>query len=1119
MTSEKITIEAIYPLSPLQQGLLFHSVTNPQSGDYTGQFTCRFEGNLNAGALKRAWQMIIERHSVFRTLFKADREDEPIQVVCKHVKLPWEEQDWRTIPEPEQQRLMEDFLKADSAHAFEFTRPPLMRLTLIRLADEAYQFIWSHHHIMLDGWSEALVSKELMEFYHAVSNGLDLQTEPAHSYAGYITWLKRQDMLKAESFWREMLKGFSSPTPLGLAHSPARPADAPQGFGERHIHLSAQTSAQLYSLIRKHQITVNTLMQGCWALLLGRYSSEEDVVFGNVVSGRPPDLAGVETMVGLFLNTLPVRVRLSDDALLMPWLREIQKQQVEARQYEYSPLVDIHRWSGLPRGMPLFESIFVFENYPEYAPSEGPPGEVRMLGVRDTGHTGFPLTLIIRPGRQLLLTIEYDRRRFSDAAIDCMLAHFDALLESIAEDPGRQLSSLSMLTEAERQRFLVEWNDTTEPAREQMIHMLFEEQAAARPQATALSFQGETISYQELNARSNRLAHGLIELGARPNQAVALILDDGFDQVVSLLGVLKSGSAFLCLDRTYPAARLKYILEEINPPCLICDAKAMSAHGLLFREFALDSQCRIIILEDKKSLDDLSDFSDKKYDSRWLNDFPATGTDSAVTSTDLAYIVYTSGSTGKPKGILQSHGSFCQFIGWQARQFDVRPGKRTGKWASVTYDASYAEIFGTLCLGATLCIGTADVRSDPLVVVKWARQDRLSLLQTVPSFCRQILLALQSDENDDPLPDLETMLVAGEVLPVALAGDWLERFPLRPRLFNLYGPTESILATLYEVKPGDGARTIIPVGRAIGGRQILVLDSEKRLCPTGVKGEVYIRSPYLTDGYFQRPKETESAYLQNPLHDMYSDRVYRTGDLGRWMADSNLEFCGRIDNQVKIRGKRVELEEIESMLSGHQAVSECALILQDQGDGDQRLIAYVATSSAVSSSALKGFLSDRLPDYMIPSAILFLDNLPRTHSGKIDRLSLPDPDHQRPEVSRGFVAPRTPMERLIAEIWQQVLQVEGVGVFDDFFELGGHSLLTTQMLNKLRQTCGVEYPAASFFDAPTVAALASGIEAMQADQEETEKIRRIMEQVSKLPDEEVRALLRQKKELSESSKA
>ena len=688
----------------------------------------------------------------------------------------------------------------------------------------------------------------------------------------------------------------------------------------------------------------------------------------------------------------------------------------------------------------------------------------------------------------------YDESRFDGATIQRMLEHFKALLGKMVDGAARKLIELPLLSDAEKQLLLSEWNAIGPEASYPPLHEIFADQVSRNADALAISFRGEKLTYGDLNEQSNQLAHVLRSLGSEVDDKVAVMLDSGPQQISALLGILKAGCTFICLDPNYPPSRLRQILEEVRPAFVITDSTCLKWHRLLL------DQCRDDFSSTILSIDQVN-----------LNSYPKSNPDITVSPEATAYIVFTSGSTGRPKGIVQSHRSFAQFLEWQSRYFDFGETKRIAQWASITYDASYCEIFGALCSGATLCLETVAVRHDPPVLVKWLREERISVLIVVPSFGRQVLQAIEATEQE--LPHLEALGLAGEVLPVDMAIAWRQRFPNRPRLVNLYGPTECVLATYYEVDNIASYSRSVPVGRAIDGRQILILDREQRLCPVGVKGEIYIRSPYLAQGYFQNELETRSAFIQNPLYEDCPERVYRTGDLGRWLPDGNLEFFGRIDNQVKVRGVRVELEEIESALRRHESVNESVVTVQSFADGDQRVVAYVVGTENVSATALRSFLQKWLPQSMLPANFVFLDHIPRTPNGKIDRKALTAANNQwQPEAEVDFVAPQTELESTVAEIWRDVLGVERVGINDNFFALGGHSLLATQLVNRLRATCSVNLPLRSVFETPSVAGMASIIERLQNEaQSQAGRVADIINEINFLSDDEVEALLNQKK--------
>ncbi|VAW30981.1 Siderophore biosynthesis non-ribosomal peptide synthetase modules [hydrothermal vent metagenome] len=664
-----------------------------------------------------------------------------------------------------------------------------------------------------------------------------------------------------------------------------------------------------------------------------------------------------------------------------------------------------------------------------------------------------------------------------------------------AEPVEVAVSKLPLLTQPEKEQLLVEWNDSKSydyPG----LHQLFEQVVADAPNSLAVTFEDQEISYAELNARSNQIAHALIKMGVQPQDRIAIMLENGPQQVEALLGVLKAGGIFICLDAHYPTHRLQAILDEAQPARFLIQPSCLERHESLLEN--LPDGCDLLTITTQKTLRPPRPLRLKNriFGPEFITACPKTNPNLPLQPTDPAYIVYTSGSTGKPKGILQSHRSFCQFIAWQSRYFNIVAPHRFSQWASIAYDASYCEIFGTLCFGATLCMAPAMTRFNPQALIEWVRQAEITILQIVPSFCHQVLQILQSERSQNgrhPLPSVEKLLLAGEILPVDLARAWQNSFPSPAQIYNLYGPSETVLATYHALPTITPDQRAISVGRAIDGRQILILDKNQQLCPIGVRGELYIRSPYLTEGYIERPDEMAAKFIQNPLHNDYPDRVYRTGDMGRWLADGTIAFYGRIDNLVKLRGMRVELGDIEAAMRQHEAVSNCAVIVREVtrkkkrlivkdrttrrltlpvSDKQQVLMGYYTGERPLSSHELRTFLEELLPPHMIPQQFVQLDELPYNANHKLDIRALPEPQNMRPDLRQPYLAPRTATEQNIASIWQDVLGIDQVGVEDGFFELGGDSLLAMQVLNRTREATQTKLSFRHLFERQTVAKLA-----------------------------------------------
>jgi amino acid adenylation domain-containing protein len=884
-----------------------------------------------------------------------------------------------------------------------------------------------------------------------------------------------------------------------------------------NIRLSPRQAEGLKSLSNAEGVTLFMTLLAAFKVLLARHAGQDDITVGTPVAGR--NRAEVEHLIGFFVNTLVLRTDLSGDPTFRELLARVRETALGAYAHQDVPferlVEELHPERDMSR-TPLFQVLFVFQNTPREE-LELPGLE---LGLLDTGSvredsewvvSDLVLSAVEDEGG-LAVGCKYDPDLFDAATVRRLLERLSLLVDAVNEDAGRSIHRLPIMTEAERRQLLVEWDRTRVERAERRVEDEFEAWAEAQPDAPAVSFAGHEMSYRELSVRSGQIAAGLAGLGVRPGQPVAVALDTGPTQVAALLGVLKAGAYFVCLDPQYPPARLQQILEEVEPHCVL----AAGAGAALLRAAREVSPaglgCDVVLLPDAPEEVTADELVPGMHDGRrWFEQVPPARRVSAGGAHDLAYVVYTSGSTGKPKGIMQTHDGLCQYVEFQARQFEIGPGRRVAQWASITYDAAYAEIFGALCSGATLSLTAPGVRAEPTATLGWLRDERVSVLITVPSFARHLFEQLTEGAGArGKLPDLEYLLLAGEALPVAFAAAWLERFPRRPRLYNLYGPTEAILATFYEVTSADAAQASIPVGNAIDGRHMLVLDRARGLAPVGARGELYIRSPYLTRGYLGQPEETAEVFIQNPLHNDYPDPVYRTGDLGRWLAVGALELFGRADNQVKIRGMRVELEEIEAAIARHPGVSEAAVFAREQESGERRLAACVAPADGLTAAGLRAFLKESLPGHMTPTEFAFLDALPRTRSGKIDRPALASVATFGTAEGLDFVEPRTELEAEVAAVWRELLGVERVGIYDNFFDLGGHSLLATQVVNRLRQEHAVELQLRDFFESPTVADLALLVEAGQGAGAAPggDELADLLERIRQLPEAEVESLLR-----------
>jgi amino acid adenylation domain-containing protein len=1040
-------VEDIYPLTPTQAGILFHTLQAPNSGVYFQHYTCELVGSINLGFFRRAWEDVISRHPVLRTAFLWEGLDEPLQVVLQKVELPVEVKDWRNSHSDQKQEHLQRFLQQDRQQGYNLAKAPLMRLHLFQTAPDHYQFVWSFHHLLTDGWSVAIVLKEVFATYEALYRGQSPMLSQPRPFRDFIAWLQAQDSSKAETFWRRMLQDFNTPTSLRVNKRPDKQSQYENSYHEYIGTLSDQTTEALQNLAQAHRMTLNTILQGAWTILLSRYSGDSDVLFGATVSGRPSELSGVEDMVGMFINTLPVRVQINPETKLITWLKTLQTQLLELLQYEYSSLVNIQKWSEVPQGQALFDSIVVFENYPiDSTVFQDQHHVMEVQNIRYLEQSNYPLSLIVIPHKQLILRVIFDRNYYDDEIIVRLTGHLQHLLESIAVNPDQSIARIPMLSNIEQHRLLVEWNRTQiDYPQNRLIHQLFEEHVTATPNKIAVEETEDQLTYGKLDHRANQLAHYLQKLGVKANTPVGLVLERSIDMIVAILGVLKAGGAYLPLDPTYPQERLAFMLADTQAPIVLTHKKlAGSIPQHNGKTVFIDTEWDVIANEDSTS--------------------PNIGT----IPKNLAYIIYTSGSTGVPKGVPVSHHNLVHSTAARFRFYEENVD-RFLLLSSFTFDSSMVGIFWTLCQGGTLVLPPHRIEQDTEQLAATIAAHQISHILMLPSL--YTILLEQADTAQ--LVSLQTVIVAGEECRRGLVDRHYTRLP-QATLFNEYGPTEgTVWSTACEI-PANFEGDRVPIGRPIPNMQNYILDSHNHPAPIGVPGELCIGGVGVTSGYLNRPELTAEKFVEHSFAGEPPVRLYRTGDLARYLPDGNIEFLGRIDHQIKIRGYRIEVGEIEAVLAGHPLVRQAVVVAHGSDDvavtTSKRLVAYVepVDSQKVSASELRRFLLDGLPDYMVPSAFVTLDALPLTSNRKVDRSKLPVPDTDLLlAADTAFVAPRTPVEESLAEIWASVLGVKRLGIHDNFFELGGDSILSIQLIAKAAQQ-NIKLKPNDIFRAPTV---------------------------------------------------
>ena len=1060
-----MVIEDSYSLSSMQQGMLFHSLYEQKSGIYIEQIICSLSDKLNVSALSQSWQRVVERHSILRTSFDWDASHQLRQLVYKQVKLPVEQQDWRESSKSEQENRLQDYLQSDRSRGFDLAQAPLMRLALFQLAEADYKLVWTFHHALLDGRSILIILKEVFAFYEAFCQNQELQLEKANPYRDYIDWLGQQSLTEAAEFWRQQLRGFEAPIYLlGAKDSVSQSVF----HGTQKIHLSTTSTSALKALAKEHQLTLNTLVQGAWALLLNRYSGKDDVVFGATRACRQSALHDMESRVGLFINTLPVRIQVKPDLPLIPWLKALRAQWIALRDYEHTPLVKVQEWSEVPRGIPLFESLLVFENHTLNAAlkRQGDNWGDREFELLE--QPNYPLTLAVYAESELTLKIDYDGRRFYDGAIARMLGHMETLLDGFTTNPQQCLGELPLLTEAERQQLLVQWNETqVSYPKDLCIHQLFEAQVERTPDAVAVVFEERQLTYRELNAQANQLARYLQALGVGAEVLVAICMERSLEMIVGLLGILKAGGGYVPLDVAYPQERLACILSDANVAVLLTQEKLVTKlPDNRTRVICFDRDWGAIVQESEENL--VSD----------------------VKGNNLAYVIYTSGSTGQPKGVMIEHGSVLNLAKGlhQAIYAAHDEGQlRVSLNGPLAFDTSVKQVI-QLLYGHTLEIVPEFLRFDGYALLSYLQHRQIDVFDCTPSQLGLLISAGLLDSNIAP----QHVLVGGEPINEST---WQTLIATKNiHFYNVYGPTEcTVDATVCAIRTSEVKPVI---GRPIANTQVYILDSQLQPVPIGVAGELHIGGAGLARGYLNRPKLTDEKFIPNPFDNpnaqacdersesIKTPKLYKTGDLARYLPDGNIEFLGRIDNQVKIRGFRIELGEIEAVLGQHPSVRECVVIAQKDENENKRLVAYVVASQGhtIAVDDLRRFLKEKLPNYMIPSLFVLLEVLPLTPNGKVDRKALSALEGGKFGEAESFVAPRTPIEELLAGIWAEVLGLEQVGIHDNFFDIGGHSLKATQVISRVRYVFSTELPIRCLFEFPTVADLSKQIEDIRSQE-------------------------------------
>lgn len=1046
-------IDDIYPLSPIQEGLMFEQLYRSGTGIYTEQLIIDFEGTLDTAVFERAWQAVVDRHPILRTSFHW-QGDRALQVVHRTVRLPLEVLDWRDVGRPEQQRRLRAWLGAERIEGFVPNRAPLMRTSVLRCDESRWTFAWRFSHLLMDGWSFGLAMQEFANCYRALARRESLLWAPPPPYRDYVRWWADQESAKDIDFWRSELAGYVPPEPLSIDGAAIADGEATHDFCE--VALS-RLAPGLRTLARTQQLTLNTIVQGAWLLLLSRYLGTTDVVCGATIAHRPPDLTHGESILGPMIVTLPVRERLPPHRALLPWLADFQIHLAVIREHARLPLVEVQRLVGYTPEGPLLESSVSFENVPMPDMRLDDVG-LTVTGLFYDGRPHFPITMVIMPGEEMPLRIVFDRRRFSAESAGRISDQLVAVLRQITEKPELTLSELDLGYGSSLGSEPVEADLLTGEAA--TLAESFSRQVAIRPAAVAIRCDREQLTYAELGRLSDAMGHRLRAAGARPGVRVGLCLQRSISLVVAMVATFKSGAAYVPLDPTHPRNRLTDAISDADIQVVV------TSSDLADRLAKFDGT---VILEDCEEGDGVPDGATAGATAS------GTSAERALAPSDPAYVLYTSGSTGRPKGVVVTHANVQSLLAAGRAQFDFGPDDVWTFTHSHTFDYSVWEIWGALANGAALVVVPHWTARSPGELHRLVLEEGVTILSLTPAVFEQ--LADAALEHPGPATGrLRHVFLGGDRLEPAILGRWAERFGMDdPAVHNLYGVTEAtVVSTSHRITDLEASgRSRIPIGRALRNQRVVLVDPSGRRVPDGARGEICLVGPAVARGYLGGEGLTSQGF--QTAFDDTATPTYRSGDIARRLPDGSIEFLGRCDTQVKVRGYRVELGEIEAVLREHPAVRSA--IATQQG---QQVVAYVVPAGErVPIAALRDHAAQRLPDYMVPVSLGWLDHVPTNASGKVDLSALPLPERAFLEGpgAAAFVAPRSESELRIAALLREVLDADRIGVHDRLADLGLHSLAAMRLATRLRRDYRIDLPLRTVLESPTLATLLSALTA------------------------------------------
>ena len=1046
--TQKQAQKAIYKLSPLQEGMLFHYLYNQDAQIYIEQFIVDLPAGVNIPIFRKAWSYVFKNHSILRTSFIYDKAEIPLQCVHPQVELPILEMDFSHFEEANQQEQLNQLIKEDISKGFELTQPPLMRIHLVKMDSTAYKMILTYHHILLDGWSLPVIVEELLVAYDAYLRGQQPPSKKVDQYEDYIQYIQTKDVYQEEKFWKNYLHEVEDRTLLPFVSNSQDRNKGEATPKESMFHCSAAKTDQLRAFAKSNNLTVNTLIQGAWSLLLSHYTNKPETLFGVTVSGRPTDLEQAEEKVGLYINALPLRSTIRKDQTVLDWLKDIQEGHVASWEYQYTGLNTIQDWVGITGD--LFDSLVVFENYPVQEVLDEQDWSLKLGAVEVQEQTNYLLTIVVGLGKQLKIKFLYNDTLLKPAYIDLIKGHFEQVLDQLVDQQNRQVADLMILSAQEQEQILAEFNPAAVSyPKDQTIVSLFEQQTKQTPKAIAVDFNGQTLSYQELNEQADLLARYLQKQGVQAESLVTILLEPSLEMIVGILGVLKAGGAYVPIDPAYPQDRIDYMLSDTATSITLCTQKQKH------------------LLTNTPTITPI--FLDQDWPQIEQANLP--GLTQTPKANQLAYIIYTSGSTGKPKGVLIEHRNVVRLFKNDKALYDFSEQDVWSLFHSYCFDFSVWEIFGALLFGGKLVIVPSAMRKDPIALGTLINQKGVTVFNQTPGSFYQFQEAYLPENYQTTI---RYVIFGGEALNPILLQNWNQAFPAC-QLINMYGITETTVHVTYkELGTQQLQEEVSNIGKAIPTLHCYVLDQNHNLCPIGVPGELYVAGAGVARGYLNREELTQERFIPDPLN-RDQETVYKTGDLARWLPNGDLEYLGRIDNQVKIRGYRIELGEITAVLQAAESVNRCFVLDQTGPDGNKQLVAFVLPETTFVKDQLQAYLRARLPEYMVPTQMIELAQVPLTSNGKVDRKALLKLAQQS-QKDQDILEPTSTEEKILVQLWKKLLKLDQVGITHNFFELGGHSLLAMRVVAGIRKELQKEVPIKAIFTYPTIVDLARYLE-------------------------------------------